>query len=63
MVLFSRSRRSLWNKGETSGNVQHAISLFDCDQDAIVVVVKQVGPAAIRREKRVFITKLYRGYI
>ena len=62
--FYSRSRRSLWNKGETSGNVQHVQSLYlDCDQDAIVVVVKQVGPACHTGEKRVFITKLYRGYI
>lgn len=60
--FYSRSRRSLWNKGETSGHVQHVQSLYlDCDQDAIVVFVKQVGPACHTGEKRVFITKLYRG--
>ena len=62
--FYSRSRRSLWNKGETSGNVQHVQSLYlDCDQDAIVVVVKQVEYACHTGEKHVFITKLYRGYI
>lgn len=44
---------------ETSGHVQHVQSLYlDCDQDAIVVFVKQVGPACHTGEKRVFITKI-----
>ncbi len=60
--FYSRSRRSLWNKGETSGNVQHVQSLYlDCDQDAIVVVVKQVGPACHTGEKNVFSLQNYIG--
>ncbi len=44
--FFSRSRQELWRKGETSGNVQHIVSITaDCDGDALVVVVDKEGPA------------------
>ena len=44
--FFSRSRRELWLKGETSGNWQHIVSITaDCDKDALVVVVEPDGPA------------------
>jgi len=44
--FWSRSRGELWRKGETSGNVQHIVSIkTDCDADALVVVVKKEGPA------------------
>ena len=37
MTFYSRSRKELWRKGETSGNYQHLVSLkLDCDQDALV---------------------------
>ena len=43
----SRSRNTLWHKGESSGNVQkvHAVRL-DCDQDTILLLVEQIGGAA-----------------
>ncbi len=45
-VFFSRSRRELWHKGETSGNFQKVISLgADCDHDAVVIRVRPLGPA------------------
>jgi phosphoribosyl-ATP pyrophosphohydrolase/phosphoribosyl-AMP cyclohydrolase len=45
-VFFSRSRQSLWHKGETSGHYQKVISVMtDCDQDAVVVGVLPQGPA------------------
>ncbi|HHT7236668.1 MULTISPECIES: phosphoribosyl-AMP cyclohydrolase [Bacillus] len=57
--FYSRSRQSLWNKGETSGNVQYVQSLYlDCDQDSIVVVVKQIGPACHTGEKTCFHYKI-----
>lgn len=46
MTFYSRSRKELWRKGETSGNYQHLVSLkLDCDQDALVAKVKKEGPA------------------
>ena len=44
--FWSRSRRELWRKGETSGNVQHIVDITaDCDRDALVVRVNKEGPA------------------
>ncbi len=44
--FYSRSRKELWLKGETSGNYQHIKSITaDCDKDALVVVVEKDGPA------------------
>lgn len=44
--FWSRSRSSLWHKGETSGNTQRVIDiLLDCDGDALTVLVKPTGPA------------------
>jgi len=44
--FWSRSRRQLWLKGETSGNVQHVVSITaDCDKDALTVMVEPEGPA------------------
>ena len=44
---FSRSRNRLWRKGEESGHVQDVKGIFiDCDADAVLLKVKQVGGAA-----------------
>ncbi|MCT1902782.1 bifunctional phosphoribosyl-AMP cyclohydrolase/phosphoribosyl-ATP diphosphatase HisIE [Oceanobacillus sojae] len=44
--FYSRSRKELWNKGETSGNKQLVKKIkVDCDQDALVVQVQPLGPA------------------
>jgi len=44
---YSRSRKALWRKGETSGHVQRVVEIrVDCDQDAIWLLVEQVGPGA-----------------
>jgi phosphoribosyl-ATP pyrophosphohydrolase/phosphoribosyl-AMP cyclohydrolase len=44
--FYSRSREQLWNKGETSGNVQKVVEVrYDCDQDTLLVLVEALGPA------------------
>lgn len=44
--FYSRSRKSLWRKGETSGNVQKVREIYyDCDGDALLIKVEQVGGA------------------
>jgi phosphoribosyl-AMP cyclohydrolase / phosphoribosyl-ATP pyrophosphohydrolase len=44
--FFSRSRQELWHKGATSGNTQSVVSVkYDCDQDAVLVLVQPKGPA------------------
>ena len=46
-VYYSRSRKKLWRKGEESGNVQEVRSIaVDCDRDAILLKVHQIGGAA-----------------
>lgn len=44
---FSRSRKSLWKKGESSGELQKLVEMrTDCDQDAIIIRVQQTGRGA-----------------
>jgi phosphoribosyl-ATP pyrophosphohydrolase/phosphoribosyl-AMP cyclohydrolase len=44
--FWSRSRKELWHKGETSGHTQRVVDLrIDCDRDAIVITVEPHGPA------------------
>jgi imidazole glycerol-phosphate synthase subunit HisF len=44
--FYSRSRKELWKKGETSGNVQHVVGIsLDCDEDAVLYDVRPSGPA------------------
>jgi phosphoribosyl-AMP cyclohydrolase len=50
---FSRSRASLWRKGESSGHVQHVVEMrVDCDQDAVWIRVDQTGGAACHTGRR-----------
>src|SRR5947209_5233803 len=50
---FSRSRKALWRKGETSGHVQRVVEMrVDCDQDAVWIKVEQVGPGACHTGRR-----------
>jgi len=61
---WSRSRQSLWRKGETSGQVQRVVSLsVDCDQDAILLEVEPGGDgkACHTGRKSCFYRKLERG--
>lgn len=50
---FSRSRKALWHKGETSGHVQRVAEIrIDCDQDAVWLRVDQTGGAACHTGRR-----------
>ena len=52
-VYWSRSRRSLWRKGETSGHLQRIVEIrLDCDADAILLRVEQVGGIACHTGRR-----------
>ena len=60
--FFSRSRQELWRKGETSGNVQHIVSITaDCDADALVVEVRKDGPACHTGAESCFFQPVYEG--
>jgi phosphoribosyl-AMP cyclohydrolase len=64
-VYWSRSRKKLWHKGEESGNVQKVKELFiDCDGDAILLKIEQIGGAACHTGKRsCFFRKLEDGSV
>ncbi len=59
MTYYSRSRNTLWLKGETSGHFQYVKELvLDCDKDTILAKVLQVGPACHTGEQTCFHTEL-----
>ena len=60
--FYSRSRKELWLKGETSGNYQHIVSITaDCDKDALVVVVEKDGPACHKGTDSCFTNELFQS--
>jgi phosphoribosyl-ATP pyrophosphohydrolase/phosphoribosyl-AMP cyclohydrolase len=60
--FWSRSRRALWRKGETSGHVQHVDGLYaDCDGDTLLVQVHQEGVACHTGARTCFFTRLGGG--
>ena len=53
--FWSRSRKQLWKKGETSGNIQYVKNIqIDCDRDSILVQVDAKGPACHTGKKTCF---------
>jgi phosphoribosyl-AMP cyclohydrolase len=59
---YSRSRQSLWRKGETSGHVQRVVEMrMDCDQDAIWIRVEQSGAACHTGRHSCFYRKVEAG--
>ncbi len=60
--FYSRSRKELWLKGETSGNYQHIVSITaDCDLDALTVVVEKDGPACHTGTDTCFTNEIYQS--
>jgi len=58
--FWSRSRKELWRKGETSGNIQHIVSIkADCDRDALTVTVRKDGPACHTGADSCFFEDIY----
>lgn len=58
-TYYSRSRKSLWKKGDTSGHLQEVISIAtDCDFDCILLKVKQVGVACHTGKMSCFFNKI-----
>ncbi len=58
--FYSRSRKRLWNKGETSGNIQKVVSIdYDCDADTLLVKVDPAGPACHTGNTSCFYRRLY----
>lgn len=61
-TYWSRSRQKFWVKGETSGHVQRVRSIsVDCDQDALLIAVEQVGAACHENYRSCFYRDLVDG--
>lgn len=57
--FWSRSRSEYWNKGATSGNTQAVVEVrYDCDADALLVLVEAAGPACHTGERSCFFRRL-----
>ena len=53
--FWSRSRKEYWNKGATSGNTQSVVEVrYDCDEDAVLMLVDAAGPACHTGERSCF---------
>lgn len=62
MVFYSRSRKELWHKGETSGNVLKIVSIAkDCDSDALLVKAEPAGPTCHTGNRSCFFTGFDKG--
>jgi len=62
MVYWSRSRREIWRKGDTSGNHQDVrAAYYDCDQDALLFKVHQHGAGACHTGERTCFHRQFGG--
>ena len=58
--FWSRSRQELWNKGATSGHLQKVVSIYaDCDNDTLLLNVKQTGAACHTGSYSCFFNEIY----
>lgn len=61
--FYSRSRKQLWHKGETSGHIQKVFEIIaDCDQDTLLIMVEQTGAACHTGSYSCFFTPLEEHY-
>ena len=61
-TYWSRSRKSFWVKGETSGHTQKVVDIrIDCDRDCILLLVEQLGPACHTNRMSCFYTTVQDG--
>ena len=57
--FYSRSRKELWHKGETSGNIIKVLSVWkDCDSDTLLIIGKPTGPVCHTGNKTCFFEEL-----
>lgn len=62
VTYWSRSRKALWRKGETSGHIQRLLGLrIDCDRDCLLLTVEQTGPACHTGARSCFYTVIENG--
>lgn len=62
VTYWSRSRKSFWIKGESSGHVQELVELrVDCDRDCLLALVRQTGPACHTKRRSCFYTAIREG--
>ncbi|NNE52802.1 MAG: phosphoribosyl-AMP cyclohydrolase [Sulfitobacter sp.] len=62
VTYWSRSRQEFWVKGQTSGNLQELVELrYDCDQDCLLALVRQRGPACHTGRRSCFYTAVRDG--
>lgn len=62
VTYWSRSRQAFWVKGETSGHVQELVEMrVDCDRDALLLLVRQTGPACHTGRRVCFYTAVRDG--
>ena len=62
VTYWSRSRNNFWIKGETSGHTQELVDFrVDCDRDALLLIIRQVGPACHTNRRTCFYTAVSDG--
>ena len=62
VTYWSRSRKEFWIKGETSGHTQELVDFrVDCDRDALLMIIRQVGPACHTNRRTCFYTSVRDG--